>query len=137
KKYRIFMGDTGSLFIGFVLAAIALGTSYTKVNDIGILAPILILGIPIYDTILVIFYRTIQKKSPFLGSKDHSALRLEARGFSRPQIVIIACVASFILSLTAFVSTRISFIWSLLLYVFIISEMIFAGFWLYRINVNE
>jgi len=42
KKYKIFMGDTGSLMIGFILAAISMGTSYTKINDAGLLAPLLI-----------------------------------------------------------------------------------------------
>ncbi|MCK4648258.1 undecaprenyl/decaprenyl-phosphate alpha-N-acetylglucosaminyl 1-phosphate transferase, partial [bacterium] len=50
---KIYMGDAGSLFLGFTLAALAIGTSYTAVNRIALFAPILILGIPIYDTFLV------------------------------------------------------------------------------------
>lgn len=137
KNNRIFMGDTGSLFIGFVLAAISLGTPYTKVNDIALFAPLLILGIPLYDTILVICYRVMQKKSPFLGSKDHFALRLEAMGFSRSHILIITIVSSIFLSLTAYLSTRVSFGWAILLYFIIGSELILGGFWLYRVKMHE
>src|SRR5439155_23660901 len=53
RRYKIFLGDTGSLLTGFMLAALSLGTSYTHVNNAGVFAPILILGVPIYDTILV------------------------------------------------------------------------------------
>lgn len=137
KRLKIFMGDTGSLFIGFVLASLSLGTSYTQINKIGLFAPILILGIPIYDTILVMCYRIIQNRSPFLGSKDHVALRLEAKGFTRYQILTMACVASIILSIIAFVSTRIEFFWALLLYILVGAELVFAGFWFYRIKMHE
>lgn len=137
KKMRIFMGDTGSLFIGFILASLAMGTSYTKVNVIGLFAPILILGIPIFDTILVTLYRIIQNKSPFLGSKDHFALRLEAMGLSRRQILSVACIASCILSLIAYVSTRVEFTWALLLYISVLGELLLIAFWLYRIKINE
>lgn len=136
KSRRIFMGDTGSLFIGFVLASLSLGTSYTQVNDVGLFAPILILGIPIYDTMLVMFYRIIQNKSPFLGSKDHFALRLEAMGFTRKQILTIACVASIVLAIIAFVSTRVELVWALLLYILVGAELIFAGFWFYRVKMH-
>ncbi|MFH1379845.1 MAG: hypothetical protein ABII23_06165, partial [bacterium] len=122
---------------GFILASIALGTSYTNVNVIGLFAPILILGIPIFDTLLVTFYRIIQDKSPFLGSKDHFALRLEAMGLTRRQILSVACIASCLLSLIAYVSTQVEFKWALLLYIFIVGELVLIGFWLYRVNMNE
>ncbi|HBU69388.1 MAG TPA: hypothetical protein DEE98_03285 [Elusimicrobia bacterium] len=113
KKYKIFMGDTGSLMIGFILAAISMGTSYTKINDAGLLAPLLILAIPIYDTILVMIIRLRKGKSPFLGSKDHFALRLEAMGFSRKRILVVTYSASAALALGAFLITRLPLAWSI------------------------
>ena len=74
------MGDTGSLSIGFILAIVAMGTSYTKINAAGIFAPLLILAIPIYETVFVSIIRILKKKNPFLGSKDHFPLRLEKAG---------------------------------------------------------
>ena len=108
KKRKIFMGDAGSLTLGFLLAALSLGASYTKINYIGIFSPLLILAIPIYDTMLVVFLRIRKGRSPFLGSKDHFALRLEKFGLSRKQILVVAYSASFIFALSAYLITRIS-----------------------------
>jgi hypothetical protein len=79
RPARIYLGDTGSLFAGFLLAGVALGENYTGVNNVGLLAPLLILGVPLYDTLLVIVLRLLKGKSPFLGSNDHVALRLPRR----------------------------------------------------------
>ena len=68
---RIFMGDSGSLLLGFSLAALALGADYTLVNPLGVYAPLLILAVPMYDTFYVMAVRMKQGKSPFLGSRDH------------------------------------------------------------------
>lgn len=106
-KRKIFMGDTGSLTIGFLLAAISMGTPYTRLNDIALLAPILILAIPVYDTILVMYLRWRRGMSPFLGSKDHFALRLEKLGYTRRQILVITFLACVILSVGAYLVTRL------------------------------
>jgi UDP-GlcNAc:undecaprenyl-phosphate GlcNAc-1-phosphate transferase len=105
QKLKIFMGDTGSLTIGFICASLALGTAYTKLNDIGLIAPLFILAIPIYDTLLVSFMRLQKGQSPFLGSKDHFALRLEFMGYTRKQILVIIYGASALLSLSAYFIT--------------------------------
>ena len=67
-----------------------MGTSYTHVNHAGVFAPILILGIPIYDTLLVTILRLQKGMSPFLGSHDHFALRLEKHGLYREEILIMS-----------------------------------------------
>lgn len=106
---RIFMGDTGSLVLGFVLATLSIGTSYTRHNNIGLYAPILILGIPIYDTFLVMILRFKQGKSIFRGSPDHFALRLERMGFNRKKVIILTYAVSICLSTAALLITRVSF----------------------------
>ena len=110
------MGDTGSLFIGFILAAISLGESYTRINNIALFSPLLILGVPLYDTLLVILLRLHQGKSVFLGSRDHYALRLETLGFSRKRIVIFSYIFCFILGLLAFIITKVTFLIALGMY---------------------
>lgn len=102
KNKKIFMGDTGSLSIGFILATIAMGTSYTKINPVGVFAPLLILAIPIYETVFVSIIRMIKGKNPFLGSKDHFPLRLEKMGYSRKQILIFVYTLSFILGIFSY-----------------------------------
>ena len=52
---RIYMGDSGALFLGFVLAGSAMGHGYSQVNVLGLCAPLLILGVPLYDMALVSF----------------------------------------------------------------------------------
>ena len=116
---KIFMGDSGSLFIGFMLAATALGESYTSVNNLALFTPVLILGVPIFDTLLVMAIRLRQGKSVFLGSKDHFALRLEAMGYERKKIVLLAYTISAFLGFSAFFITRVKFDMAVVIYLFI------------------
>ena len=132
---KIFMGDTGSLMIGFILAAVSMGTSYTKANDVGLMAPLLILAIPIYDTILVMYLRWRKGISPFLGSKDHFALRLELLGFNRRQILVIVYSACLLLSLVAFLVTRLSLNWAILLFLFVFFVALLISYRLSKVRV--
>lgn len=113
KARRIFMGDMGSLMLGFLLAGLSLGTAYTRVSEVGVLAPLLILGVPVYDTFFVTVVRLKLGKSPFLGSKDHLALKLRAKGFSTEQVVLVFSVAGGMLSAAAFLLTLTPFYLSL------------------------
>ena len=115
-SHKIFMGDSGSLLLGFTLSALALGTDYTRVNPLGVYAPLLILAVPMYDTFYVMVVRLAQGKSPFLGSRDHFALRLERMGFKRPQIVALSLFAALFLSATAWLVTVVSTPWAVGLY---------------------
>ncbi|PKM92719.1 MAG: hypothetical protein CVU80_01885 [Elusimicrobia bacterium HGW-Elusimicrobia-4] len=135
-KAKIFMGDTGSMFLGFVLAALSLGTSYTKINDVALYSPILILGIPIFDTFYVMYLRARLGKSPFLGSKDHFALRLEAVGLTRKNVVIFIWLISIILSFAAFVISRVQLLVAIVIYIIILSLAIFGGWKLSKIKME-
>jgi UDP-GlcNAc:undecaprenyl-phosphate GlcNAc-1-phosphate transferase len=114
KDKKIFMGDAGSLTLGFWLSALALGVEYTRWTSVGVLAPLLILGVPIYDTFFVSFIRILQGKSPFLGSKDHMALKLRAMGLSTRQVVAVFAVAALGLSSCAYLLTLTPYYVSLL-----------------------
>jgi len=133
---RIFMGDSGSLFIGFILAAISLGESYTTINNIGLFAPFLVLGIPIYDTLLVIFFRTLKGKSIFAGSRDHFAFRLEAMGYERKKVVLINYYLTAILGLAAFLITIAKFELAVIIYAVIIALAILYATRLIYIKVE-
>jgi UDP-GlcNAc:undecaprenyl-phosphate GlcNAc-1-phosphate transferase len=87
---RIYMGNCGSHFLGFVLAAIALAISYAPLErKIALFSPLLILSFPIYDTAFLILMRTKQGKLPFKKSNDHLALRLLALGYSKKKALVI------------------------------------------------
>ena len=78
---RIYMGDSGSLFIGFMLAAIAIRLELRTVTQVNALAvPIILLAVPILDTTLVVTARLRRGVSPFTGGLDHLAHRLRRTG---------------------------------------------------------
>ena len=136
KKNKIFMGDTGSLTIGFILAAISLGTSYSKINGFAVMAPLLILAIPMYDTVLVSFLRLKKGQSPFLGSKDHFALRLEILGYSRKQILLLTYSAGTLLACGAFLVTRFSLLWAGILLALLFWIALRTGSWIARVKID-
>jgi UDP-GlcNAc:undecaprenyl-phosphate GlcNAc-1-phosphate transferase len=106
KRHKVFMGDCGSLTLGFLLASLSLGAHYSAVNGVGVFAPLLILFVPVFDTLFVSVLRLNQGKSPFLGSKDHFALRLERLGYKRGEIVLMTAVAAAVLGFCAFLATQ-------------------------------
>src|SRR6185312_4224868 len=68
---KIYLGDAGSLFIGFMLASLSMNAGYTRVNLLAVLSPILILGIPLFDLMLVTWIRWRSGVPVMRGSPDH------------------------------------------------------------------
>lgn len=88
-KASIFMGDSGSLILGYVLASVAImGGWKTYALSTSLMIPILILGYPIFDTTLVSIIRTLEGRSIFQGGKDHSSHRLALLGLKRYRAVL-------------------------------------------------
>ena len=88
---RIFMGDSGSYFLGFSIACMTLlGTFYTPSDrhQHVILAPICVLAVPLYDICSVVLIRIKEGRSPFQPDKKHFSHRLVALGFTRVQAVL-------------------------------------------------
>jgi UDP-GlcNAc:undecaprenyl-phosphate GlcNAc-1-phosphate transferase len=84
---KIYMGDAGSLFLGLMLGALAMIGKYTAENPVAIVSPVLILGVPVFDTLFVMHLRRLRGISMFLGSLDHFPLRLRQRPFTVLQVV--------------------------------------------------
>jgi UDP-GlcNAc:undecaprenyl-phosphate GlcNAc-1-phosphate transferase len=93
----IYMGDTGSLFVGLMLGALAMIGKYTVVNPVSVLAPVFILGVPVFDTLFVIYIRWMRGVPVFWGSPDHFALRLRQWNLTVPQVVIMSYVTALLL----------------------------------------
>ena len=90
KPAKIFMGDVGSLFLGFLLAVLGLQLRFPdNVKFITWMIPIMILGLPIFDTTLVVVSRLRRGVSPLKGGKDHTSHRLVTLGFSQREAVLI------------------------------------------------
>ncbi len=77
---RIFLGDTGSLFIGFMLGALSMLVSYSTFNPLAIATPLVLLAVPIFETAFVAYHRARKGIPFFRGSPDHFALRLRNAG---------------------------------------------------------
>lgn len=87
---KIYMGNSGSHFLGFVLAAIALNISYAPIEKkVALLSPLLILGLPIFDTAFLILVRLSKGTLPFKKSNDHPALLFQAAGYSKQKALFI------------------------------------------------
>ncbi|MFQ5877311.1 MAG: glycosyltransferase family 4 protein [Acidobacteriota bacterium] len=98
---RIYMGDTGSLFIGLMLGALAMNNSYTRENLVAALAPVVILGVPVFDMLFVMYVRYRRGLPVMLGSPDHFALRLRRWRLSTRQTVLASYAATLGLGLLA------------------------------------
>ncbi len=91
---RIFMGDSGSLVIGFVLGVLTVRTTYLRPGEdlaagwYSVFAPLIVLAVPLYDLIVVSVIRLSRGKSPFVGDTNHFSHRLVARGMSRRTAVL-------------------------------------------------
>ena len=97
---KIFMGTIGSQLIGFILASISILGSY-KFTVIGILAPLLILGIPVFDTTYVVFKRVSEGRSIDDADKTHIHHRLQKTGRSVRNVVLTIYLLTVILCLIA------------------------------------
>ncbi|MGQ0812309.1 MAG: MraY family glycosyltransferase [Nitrospiraceae bacterium] len=93
----IYMGDAGAMFVGFMLGALSMIGQYTGEHSVSLVTPVLILGVPIFDTLFVMYIRFLRGLPVFLGSPDHFALRLRHWGLAVPQVVTISYIGSALL----------------------------------------
>jgi len=133
---KIYLGDAGSLFIGFMLGALSMVGIYATTNPVAVLAPVLILGVPIFDTLFVMTVRWMRGLNPLKGSPDHFALRLRRWRLTLAQTVLLSYGVSFLLGTFALVmvygservATGVLFTVSLCL--------MLSAFWLRKIDMN-
>lgn len=86
----IFMGDSGSLFIGFTLASLAIAQQQQASDLAAVIGvPVLIFLLPIMDTLLVTFTRLLRGESPAHGGRDHTSHRLVAFGLNERQVLLV------------------------------------------------
>ena len=90
KPAQIFMGDAGSLFLGFSLAILGLQLRFPgNVSFVTWMVPVFILGLPIFDTTLVVISRIRRGVSPNTAGKDHTSHRLVTMGYSQREAVLL------------------------------------------------
>jgi UDP-GlcNAc:undecaprenyl-phosphate GlcNAc-1-phosphate transferase len=104
----IYLGDAGSLFIGFMLAALSMNAGYTRANLLAVLSPILILGIPLFDLTLVVWIRWRSGIPVMKGSPDHFALRLRRCKLSVRETAVTTYIVAFLLSGVALLMSQVT-----------------------------
>jgi UDP-GlcNAc:undecaprenyl-phosphate GlcNAc-1-phosphate transferase len=137
----IFMGDSGSLFIGLNLAVLTLSSQNAGGGSSSVLsivaAPLMVLLIPIFDTTLVTISRIVSGRSAAQGGRDHSSHRLVAMGLSEPAAVAVLWTLAALGGLLAISLSRFQNDWpSLAAAVFLLAMIIFAVY-LARIRVYQ
>jgi UDP-GlcNAc:undecaprenyl-phosphate GlcNAc-1-phosphate transferase len=102
----IFMGDSGSLFLGYILAAVALKLKIDGLQGGSWLVPVLVLGLPLFDTALVITSRIRRGVSPLVGGKDHVSHRLVRLGWTHREAVLGLYLVAGALGISALLVSR-------------------------------
>src|SRR3990167_4361270 len=107
---KIFMGDSGSMFLGFSLAVISILETHRHISGLftALFIPVLILSVPIFDTLFVSILRRLQGRSIFEGGKDHTSHHLVAIGLSQRKTVILLYAISIIFGLIAILYSKIN-----------------------------
>jgi UDP-GlcNAc:undecaprenyl-phosphate/decaprenyl-phosphate GlcNAc-1-phosphate transferase len=108
---KIFLGDAGSMFVGFMLAALSMNAGYTRVHLLAVISPVFILGIPLFDLLLVMFIRWRRGIPITKGSPDHFALRLR-RFLSVRETAIATYIIGALLGGVALLMSNIQLEWA-------------------------
>ncbi|MBE6631869.1 MAG: undecaprenyl/decaprenyl-phosphate alpha-N-acetylglucosaminyl 1-phosphate transferase [Ruminococcaceae bacterium] len=98
---KIFMGDTGALFLGYVLSVISINGLFKFNAVVSFIIPISIFALPLFDTAFAFIRRIVHKKSPFSADKGHIHHRLIQMGFNQKQTVCILYSICGILGISA------------------------------------
>jgi UDP-GlcNAc:undecaprenyl-phosphate GlcNAc-1-phosphate transferase len=98
---KVFLGDTGSLFIGFILATVSLMGSQKLETTAIMIAPLLALSFPIFETLVSMLRRYLRGVPVFSGDDLHTHHRLLGKGYSQPQVVLTLYTVAVFLALAA------------------------------------
>jgi UDP-GlcNAc:undecaprenyl-phosphate GlcNAc-1-phosphate transferase len=124
-RAKIFMGDSGSLFLGFSLSVTAILLTQGG-GTMKPMVPVLVLGIPIFDTVRVMTFRVLNKRHPFVGDRTHLHHLMVRSGITKKRVVKSIWLLSALMSSLAFVLYRLD-TWVMLLVfcIFVISMGVF------------
>lgn len=111
---KVYMGNAGSHFLGFILAAVAIMIRYAPLErKIALLSPLCIMGFPILDTAFLIIMRIAKKTIPFKKSNDHLALRYLFSGHSKKRTVCTMLSVCLFFALSGIALSKFPLTWSI------------------------
>jgi UDP-GlcNAc:undecaprenyl-phosphate GlcNAc-1-phosphate transferase len=123
---KIFMGDCGTMFLGFVLASSSIMCAAKSKAMVAVALPAVALGIPIFDTLFSMLRRFLERRSIFAPDRGHFHHRLLDLGLKQQHATVVACVITFVVAglgmfmmITQGISTLIVFVCILLLLVLV------------------
>lgn len=134
---KIFMGDSGSMFLGLSLSLLALmGTSARTYSNLvaTLIVPALILAVPIFDTALVTLLRTANGRSILKGGKDHTSHRLVSLGLSERKTVALLYLVSLLFGAIALAYSRLDFVVVSILALLVLVVLFFFGMFLSEVK---
>lgn len=100
---RIYMGDAGATFLGFMLGIIALDGAFKQATVLSLMIPVLALGVPIFDNIFVVIKRLKEGKPAHIADRSQVHYRLMSRGLNANQAVAVICLVNVCFSLTSII----------------------------------
>lgn len=133
---KVFMGDTGSNFLGFVLANVAIMGGLKSAAALSLMVPILILGVPIFDTLFSVWRRVRLKRSPIRPDTDHFHFRLVKLGLNQRQAVLVIYIISAVLGGCAVLLAQNPTLTSLAVVVFIVGLLALVALKLGLLSVS-
>lgn len=123
---KIYMGDAGSLFLGFLLAVLGLKLTLSGTPSVvALFVPLLVLGLPVFDTTLVTWQRLTHGRSPMQGGRDHASHRLVWVGIPVPVAVCLLYATTVALGWLALILARLDVTAGLLLVAFVLTVGVF------------
>lgn len=136
---RVYMGDAGSMALGFVLASLALLLTNAAASNVGlaVLGPLLVLGLPIFDTALVTIARRLEGRPVGAGGRDHTSHRLAARGLSERATVVVLYAIAAGLALLGLLSDALGLVFLPLAGLVVVGLAVFGIFLLVAPEVEE
>lgn len=120
---KIYMGDTGSNFLGYMIAVISILGLFKNIALFSFIIPIVILAVPIFDTLFAIVRRAVTKQRIMAPDNKHIHYQLLNVGFSHRQSVLIMYAFSLVFGVLAIISTQASIITTLIITLFILSML--------------
>lgn len=124
---KIFMGDTGSMLLGYTMAAISVMGSVKTAATVGLVVPVIVLGLPILDTLFAIVRRRINGRPVFQPDKGHLHHRLLAMGLTQKQAVLLMYAITAVLGCVSIVAAKANFAIGLLLVVLILCACVWTA----------
>ena len=134
---KIFMGDTGALLLGYVLATVSIIGLFKLYAVISFVIPFLVVGLPLFDTVFAFCRRILSGKNPMKPDRGHFHHRLIDIGFNQKQAVAIAYAISGILGLAAVVIATNGEIRAIILLVAIFVAAVIAAFVIRGVNREQ